>query len=243
MSSRTSKPSWLHVLPVVFVGLWGAMLVLAATNWLRYGLSLEGTFVVGFVLLAILLTAGGLQLARRTAGAWRRLLLTLLSGLIGGALLAFAQIEAYGSLLRFPPAHHRVRCPSQRAPWLGAEATYFVERVDPFHFGGKTYVVFENTDVTGRIELPFTTASSSYVAPSTGEDWASLERMRDPRIACLHTTARISSKTFLLFLDREQAELVASPEGKLGCMPIGPHGPQPAPTTTAPLNLDRLRLD
>lgn len=158
-------------------GLYAALL----TNWFRYPVSLEATFVL--IILAFgMLAAAVLALLASIKQSRRRLIAGFAVAIATAAAVIAAQFQAFGQLPSWS-LNHVVKSPVGKVAISQESVEYWLQLENPFARSHSEYLIVRGRSGETRVPIPiFEGPAPAYAQPLVAEDWARLTPTADPSV-------------------------------------------------------------
>jgi hypothetical protein len=179
------------LLGILFIAA-GVVLCGLLTNWFRYSLSLEATFVVVPTLIAILIVVW-LSYVSYTRDSVRFLEIDAVVAVISIAIVLLIHHEAIGGLPHLYLSHNEKGPPAglqtQRGP-----VRYWIEIENPFSNQHAEFLVLV-MDIGKELRIPiqvFGEPTKGYTSAAKPADWGTLSVTSDPNVAILTVGSYLS---------------------------------------------------
>lgn len=184
------------------------------SNWFRYGLSLEATFVAMTLVLGTLFSSALSILSFKRSSTGH-----LVGAFVGTALTAFivvlAQLHAFGEMPSLY-ANNVEKSPIGRIITQQGGIEYWLELENPFACSHREYIVIRRNAIDRRIEVRlFKGPVGGYVSGNKAADWCQLEPTSAPNIYLLKIGSYLpaSGNSFRINLETGVAEKIQRADG------------------------------
>ena len=165
------------------------------TNWFRYGLSLEATYVAVPAAIGVIVVLAAAWFARKT-GRRSLTVATVIASVAFAGLTVAAHREAFGTFAPRLSSSHVETSGTATLHAHGRTIRYSLELENPFADSHKEYLVLNIDGRTHRIRVPvFTSPASGYAGALQPSDWIVLRPTDDPAVYIADTGSFLLSKT------------------------------------------------
>lgn len=154
------------------------------TNWFRYKLSLETTFVVVPLVVGAFISVL-LAVVAYIKGSSQILFGAVAVALAASVIVVMAQMQTFGQMPTFFSKHVE-KSPVGHLATPQGDLEYWIELENPFTSTHREYLLVRRGHEQYRVSVPiFDTTQAVFVSPVNATDWGSLEVTSNPEIFIL----------------------------------------------------------